>query len=125
MEWNYIKDKILVWGEDDYVFADAFVSIISEFNSDNDHLIRNTFSMLRELISEELISVYILKTQKEEIIELINYHFNDPEDIEEFIKGVNKEWSQINYKLPQPNQLFWISTNEKGKQEIQQNSYSF
>lgn len=125
MEWNYSKDKILVWGEDDYVFADAFVSIISEFNSDNDHLIVNTFSMLRELISEELISVYILKTQKEEIIELINYHFNDPEDIEEFIKSVNKEWSQINYKLPQPNQLFWISTNEKGKQKIQQNSYSF
>lgn len=81
--------------------------------------------MLKELISEELINVYLLKTQKEEIIEVINYHFNNPEDIEGFIKNVNKKWSQINYKLPQPNQLFWIATNEKGKQKIQQNSYSF
>ena len=33
--WLYIKDKIIVLGEDDYVFADMFISVISEFKNSN------------------------------------------------------------------------------------------
>lgn len=32
MLWKDVKDKILVFGEDDYVFADMFISIIKEYD---------------------------------------------------------------------------------------------
>ncbi|SUX48469.1 hypothetical protein [Chryseobacterium indoltheticum] len=44
MHWKNIKDKVLIFGEDDYVFADMFVSIINEYDKivTNDDLRRYT-----------------------------------------------------------------------------------
>ena len=121
--WSYIKDKIIVFGENDYVFADMFISIISEFENinNNDDLKIYTFKMLNELMSENLIDAFTLKNEiidNEFFIVNILYKYENKIDIENFIKSIDNEWALLNYNLPEPNQLFWITTNEKGKQLI-------
>lgn|GEM_PF-7005975 len=120
MTWKYIKDKILVWGEDDYVFADAFVSIVHELDSSIEKmdLVQNTLKMLEELMIEGLIDVFILIKENNEIIDVVPCNIFDENDIFKFVKNVKEEWKQLGYSFPKPDQLFWTTTNEKGLQLI-------
>jgi hypothetical protein len=114
-DWSYIKDKIIVLGENDYVFADMFISVISEFeNSSKVDLKIYTFKMLQELMNENLIDVFVLKNEMN-IVNNILYKYENKIDIENFIKNIDIEWAILGYKFPEPNELFWITTNEKGK----------
>ena len=119
MNWEYLKDKILVFAEDDYVFADMFISILSEYENDKIEDIKiSTFKMLQELMNENLIDVFILENKlhkKKKVLDNIFYKYETKQDIENFIKKIDKEWEFINYRLPEPNELFLIATNEKGK----------
>ena len=120
MDWEYIKDKILVWGEDEYVFSDIFVSIIGE-NSTNQDLVTTTYVMLRELMNEKLIDVFVLENKvymDKKIVDNILYKYETKEDIENFIIKIDKEWTMLNYQLPNPDKLFWLTTTEKGKELI-------
>lgn len=112
MNWNYVKDKILVFGKDDYVFSDMFISIVGEFDDvlNNDDRILFCYEMLRELMSENLIDIFLLDKK-----ELIPFKFNCLEDINQFVNTIDREWKILNYEFPNPNQLFWITTNSKGK----------
>ena len=119
MDWKYLKDKILVFGVDDYVFADMFISIISE-NEDNkiENLKIAIFKMLQELMNENLIDVFVLENKvymNKTVVDNIFYKYETEQDIENFVRKVDREWALINYQLPRPNELFWITTNEKGK----------
>jgi len=112
MDWNEVKEKILIFGIEDYVFADMFVSIVSELNAkDNIH---NTFSILHELLRERLIDIFLFKKGKNEIIDIIKFSFNEEKDIVQLIKKIDEEWKLFNYDLPEPNQLFWVTTTDKG-----------
>lgn len=113
--WLYIKDKIIVLGEDDYVFADMFISVISEFkNSNKEDLKIYTFKMLQELMIENLIDVFVLKNEKNMVNNML-YKYENEIDIEKFIKNIDKKWALLGYQLPEPSELFWITTSEKGK----------
>ena len=117
MNWKYLKDKILVFGEDDYIFSDMFISIVSDYEgcfNDGDKMLY-TYKMLREIMSEYLVDVFIVKSNKE----LIPIIFNNALDIENFIIEIDKGWKKLNYKLPNPDQLFWLTTNSKGSLEIE------
>lgn len=122
MNWEYIKDKILVWGEDDYVFSNVFVSIIGEYRHEtNQDLVTNTYLMLHELMSENLIDVFVLENKMyidKKVVDNLFYKYKTKEDIENFIIKIDKEWTLLNYQFPEPNELFWIMTNEKGKSLI-------
>ena len=54
MNWESIKDKILIFGEDDYIFANMFISIINEYEKvqNLEDLKFFTYSMLTELMDE-------------------------------------------------------------------------
>ncbi len=118
--WSHIKDKIIVFGEDDYVFAAMFISIMSEFEniSNNNDLKIYTFKMLNELMNENLIDVFTLKNEiidNKIFVDKTLYKYENKIDIENFIKNIDNEWALLNYNFPEPNQLFWITTNKKGK----------
>ena len=61
MNWERIKDKILIFGEDDYIFADMFTSIINEYEKvqNLEDLKFFTYSMLTELMDEKLIRISV------------------------------------------------------------------
>ena len=114
MNWNEIKNKILIFGEDDYIFADMFISIVGEIDSEKNNLIKNTFLMLKELIDDKLVEIYILNIKNNEIKDLIKYEIKCEEDVSKLIHIIDSEWQKINYQFPKPNQLFWATTTEKG-----------
>jgi len=126
MDWEYIKDKVLVFGEDDYVFSNVFVAIISEHRyKTNKDLVTNVYLLLQELMQENLIEVFILKTELKDgkkVVENLLYKYENNIDVENFIKKVDEEWALSNYRLPEPNELFWITTNENGKTKIKENT---
>ena len=126
MDWEYIKDKVLVFGEDDYVFSNVFVAIISEHRyKTNKDLVTNVYLLLQELMHENLIEVFILKTELKDgkkVVENLLYKYENNIDVENFIKKVDEEWASSNYRLPEPNELFWITTNENGKTKIKENT---
>ncbi len=115
MNWERIKDKILIFGEDDYIFADMFISIINEYEKvqNFEDLKFFTYSMLTELMDEKLIKIYVPKIDKGNIIQIIEYICNDKKSELEIIKIIDNEWKYIDYKIPQPNELFWITTDLK------------
>lgn len=120
MKWESIKDKILVLGEDDFVFADMFVSIISQYNGlkTNEDIKESSLKMLRELMTEKLIDVFVLKKEKinnKVVISNILYNYDSLKSINVFLINLDKDWTFYNNRLPQPDELFWISSNEKGK----------
>lgn len=124
MSWEKLKDKILVFGENDYVFADMFISILLE-NQNNNISVEDIkillFKMLNELMNEKLINVFILKNEEKngkKMVINISYSYKNINDIENFIGIIDKEWVLLNYKFPKPNELFWVTTSEKGKSII-------
>ncbi|WP_291287870.1 hypothetical protein [Flavobacterium sp.] len=122
MDWNYIKDKILVFGEDDYIFADMMISILDEFDSVVNKKSKRVFTlkMLHELMQEKLIDVfYVTETEFE------SYNYDSEDDILNFISEIDLRWSKLNYELPLPNELFWATTTQKGKKLTQTNNYNF
>jgi hypothetical protein len=122
MDWNYIKDKILVFGEDDYIFADMMISILDEFDSVVNKESKRIFTlqMLHELMQEKLIDVfYVTETEFE------SYNYDSEDDILKFIDEIDLRWSKLNYELPLPNELFWATTTQKGKKLIETNNYKF
>jgi len=118
MTWEYVKDKVLVFGEDDYVFADIFIAIIQEFDKVEDKETAKLYThiMLEELLAEKLVTAYLVDSK-----ELVEYDCDSAEKIKSFIKVIDNEWEHIKYTLPQPNQLFWITTTEKGLEYIKKN----
>lgn len=112
MHWKNIKDKVLIFGEDDYVFADMFVSIINEYDKivTNDDLRRYTFKMLEELMDENLIKVYLLNDNAKDL-QINLYDYSNKQNKMDLISLLDKKWRQINYRLPQPNELFWITAD--------------
>ncbi|WP_166923477.1 hypothetical protein [Flavobacterium poyangense] len=122
MDWNYIKDKILVFGEDDYIFANMMISILDEFDSVVNKESKRIFTlkMLHELMEEKLIDVfYVTETEFE------SYNYDSEDDILKFIGEIDLRWSKLNYELPLPNELFWATTTQKGKKLTQSNNYNF
>lgn len=117
MTWKYLKDKVLVFGEDDYIFSDMFISIVSEieYRCNDENRMLFTYKMLRELMSEKLVDVFIVKPNEQ----LIPFIFNTAQDIENFLTHIDKEWKKLNYKVPNPDQLFWLTINSKGRLEIE------
>lgn len=122
MDWNYIKDKILVFGEDDYIFADMMISILDEFDSVVNKESKKIFTlkMLHELMQEKLIDVFYVTE-----IEFEPYNYDSEDDILKFINKIDLRWSKLNYELPLPNELFWATTTQKGKKLTQTNNYNF
>ncbi|WP_448606644.1 hypothetical protein [Paenimyroides ceti] len=115
MNWKDIKEKILIFGEEDYVFADMFVAIVNELNTkEKKNVHDDTLNMLYELLRDRLVDVFILRKEKKEIIDIIKYNINDEKDIIQLLKTIKDEWKLFNYDLPQPNQLFWVTTTDKG-----------
>lgn len=115
MNWKDIKEKILIFGEEDYVFADMFVAIVNELNTkEKKNVHDDTLNMLYELLRDRLVDVFILRKEKKEIIDIIKYNINDEKDIIQLLNTINEEWKLFNYDLPQPNQLFWVTTTDKG-----------
>jgi len=115
MTWEYVKDKVLVFGEDDYVFANMFIAIIHELPEveDKETIKLFTYIMLEQLLAEKLVIAYRVSRQ-----ELIEYQCDSTEEIKTFIKGIDDEWAGLKYLLPEPNQLFWITSTEKGVDHI-------
>lgn len=109
MNWNYIKDKIQVFGKDDYVFADMFISIIKTFDDihNKEDIKLYTLKMLQELLKEKSIDFYIAKG-----FDIIPIKYDSDDEIKEIIRMVDKDWSLIGYRLPEPNELFWISLKD-------------
>lgn len=100
MNWERIKDKILIFGEDDYIFADMFTSIINEYEKvqNLEDLKFFTYSMLTELMDEKLIKIYVPKIDKGNIIQIIEYICNDKKSELEIIKIIDNEWKYIDSK---------------------------
>ncbi|SHM97189.1 hypothetical protein [Flavobacterium chilense] len=122
MDWNYIKDKILVFGKDDYIFADMMISILDEFDSVVNKESKRIFTlkMLHELMQEKLIDVfYVTET------EFKSYNYDSEDDILKFIGEIDLRWSKLNYELPLPNELFWATTTKQGKKLTQNNNYNW
>jgi hypothetical protein len=122
MDWDYIKDKILVFGEDDYIFADMMISVLGEFDSAVNKESKRIFTlkMLQELMYEKLIDVYYVSETEFE-----SYNYDSDDDISKFIEEIDLRWSKLNYELPLPNELFWATTTQKGKRFIQTNNDKF
>lgn len=118
MIWNQVKFVVLAFGEDDYLFADMFISIIGKFNKvdDKESKIIYTFLMLKELMHEGLVEVFFVSETTTD-----KYEFKASEDIDYFIEKINTEWKELSYELPKPNQLFWITSTEKGLEYLKQN----
>lgn len=119
MTWEYVKDKVLIFGEDDYVFADIFIAIIQEFYKveDKEALKLYAYIMLEELLTEKLIMAYLVSPE-----ELVEYDCDSAEKIKSFIKIIDNEWAGLIYFRPLPNQLFWITTTEKGSDYIKKSN---
>ena len=111
MNWGYIKDKILVFGEDDYVFSDMFFSIIGEFGKVEDIETRTlyAFVMLKELMQEKLITVYRISEKT-----LEEYVYSSESDIEKLISAISLEWKNIGYSLQGSELFFCVTSTEKG-----------
>lgn len=120
MNSNKVIDKILIFGEDDYVFADMFIAIVSELNdsTSNTSVVENTFSILEKLLKEGLINIFILRHEKGKLVDVIKYKIINEGDIALLIENINRQWKQFNYNLPEPDQLFWITTTDKGLEKI-------
>ncbi|WP_432671543.1 hypothetical protein [Flavobacterium sp. SM2513] len=117
MNWEYLKDKILVFGDDDWIFSDMFISIVGDYEgcfNDEDRMLY-TYKMLREIMSDNLIDIYFIKPNEN----LTPFIYNNAQDIDYFISKIDVEWKKQNYKVPDPDQLFWATTNSNGKSQIQ------
>ncbi|MFD2600853.1 MULTISPECIES: hypothetical protein [Flavobacterium] len=111
MNWGYTKDKILVFGENDYVFFDMFLSIIEEFEKVEDVESRMIYTliMLKELMNEKLVDVYLVSEKKIE-----EYVYFSVEDIERLGSTISFKWAEINYSLPERDVFFCITTTQRG-----------
>lgn len=120
MNSNKVIDKILIFGEDDYVFADMFIAIVSELNdsTSNTSVVENTFSILEKLLKEGLINIFILRHEKGKLVDVIKYKIINEGDIALLLEDINRQWKQFDYNLPEPDQLFWITTTDKGLEKI-------
>lgn len=68
MNWKDIKEKILIFGEEDYVFADMFVAIVNELNTkEKKNVHDDTLTMLYELLRDRLVDVFILRKEKKKL----------------------------------------------------------
>jgi hypothetical protein len=56
-----------------------------------------------------LIDVCIAKDQKR-----TSFQYCRPEYFDFFISAICNRWQNSNYNLPEPNQLFCVTTNSKG-----------
>lgn len=111
MKWDYIKEKILAFSEGDYVFADMFISIINEYNGvqNQEDLKLYTYAMLKELMDENLIKIYILYLDKMGNLKKNIYNYHNEESKKVLINIIDDAWKNKNYSLPLPNELFWIT----------------
>ena len=115
MLWKDVKDKILVFGEDDYVFADMFISIIKEYDKviNQEDLQVYTFTMLEELMNENLIKIFLLYNDKDGVLQTCLYEYSDTEAKVNLINLLNEKWKEIGYRLPNPTELFWLTSDLK------------
>lgn len=115
MLWKDVKDKILVFGEDDYVFADMFISIIKEYDKviNQEDLQVYTFTMLEELMNENLIKIFLLYNDKDGVLQTYLYEYSDTKAKVHLINLLNEKWKEITYRLPSPTELFWLTSDLK------------
>lgn len=120
MTWNDVKEKLLVFGEDDYVFADMFISIINEYinSSNKNDLIVLTYTMLRELMDENLINIFVLTISEKGVVNPNFYSYNDKKSKDDLIEYIDSKWKEMDYRLPFPNELFWIETISKNSDVV-------
>src|SRR5690606_4499021 len=118
MTWNYVKDKVLVFGEDDYVFSCMFAGIISEYDKVEgaESEIFYTYIMLKELMDEGLVEVYLIPGNNIE-----EYIYSSEEDIETFISIIDTRWKEIKYSLT--DFLFAVSSTEKGVECVKNKTF--
>jgi hypothetical protein len=107
MDWNTVKNKIEDFITDDYVFADVFISLVEKYDKveDNESLRLFALKMLKELMQSNTIFIHIVSETSLKKIE-----YASAEDIDRILNYIDTEWSKIDYRLPLPNQLFWISS---------------
>jgi hypothetical protein len=98
------------------------ISVLGEFDSivSKESKIFFTLKILQELMHEKLIDVYYVSETEFE-----SYYYDSDDDISKFIKEIDLRWSKLNYELPLPNELFWATTTQKGKESIQVNNNKF
>ncbi|MCX8531950.1 hypothetical protein [Chryseobacterium luquanense] len=112
-DWEEIKKKILLFGEDDYVFADMFISIVNEY--ENIHNIEDlkiyAMAMLNELMESNLIKIFLLKKDEKNILINEEYSFKTPEQKKDLIKIIDERWKALQYRLPNPDEIFWVTSD--------------
>ena len=115
MLWKEVKDKILIFSEDDYVFADMFISIIKEYDkvTNQEDLQVYTFAMLEELMNENLINIFLLENNETGVLKTCLYEYSDTKSKVHLINLLNQKWKEIGYRLPTPAELFWLTSDLK------------
>ena len=112
-DWDEIKKKILSFGEDDYVFADMFVLIINEYENvrTNEDLRIYTIGMLDELMENKLIKIYLLRKDENNILINEESKYDTFEQKDKLIKIIDESWKALEYRIPNPDELFWITAD--------------
>lgn len=117
MDWEYIKDKVLVFGEEDYVFIDMIMSIVKEFdNAVNKETTKiYTCLLIEELMRENLIDIFEVEENF-----LKRMYFTSDTEILTIISEIKKKISNdLDFSdIP----FMCISTNQNGENYIKKNN---
>lgn len=107
MDWDIIKNKIEDFIIDDYVFADMFISLVEKYDNVEDKQSLRLFvlKMLKELMQSNSAIIHIVSETSLNKVEYVS-----EDDVNRILNWIDMEWAKIDYRLPLPNQLFWISS---------------
>ena len=90
-----------------------FISIIGDYDGiDTDNnLVFCTYTMLSELMHDKLIKIFTLKYDDLGKLIITNFKYDNLILKKKLLKIIDIEWKNIEYQLPSPDELFWITSD--------------